>query len=165
MGYAPQLGVPAAVKSAALASALGKGTVSIDFPDRVGARTLHWGLMSQVAPDVEVLVEAAQVQKCLPSADLACASPDPAPQTNVPLAVWLKLFEPVVDFYTVSHNISPVKEFFAKWYKKSESRRHQDWRHRSRQNAAGGSPAGFDRVLGIDRHRIVALPYDGAGQE
>jgi hypothetical protein len=27
-----------------------------------------------------------------------------------------------VDFYTVSHNINPVKEFFAKWYKKVKSR-------------------------------------------
>jgi hypothetical protein len=27
-----------------------------------------------------------------------------------------------VDFYTVSHNIIPVKEFFAKWYKKVKNR-------------------------------------------
>jgi hypothetical protein len=29
----------------------------------------------------------------------------------------------LVDFYTVPHNISQVKEFFAKWYKKARSRR------------------------------------------
>jgi hypothetical protein len=27
-----------------------------------------------------------------------------------------------IDFYTVSHNIGRVKELFAKWYKKVESR-------------------------------------------
>jgi hypothetical protein len=27
-----------------------------------------------------------------------------------------------IDFYTVSHNINLVKEFFAKWYKKVKSR-------------------------------------------
>jgi hypothetical protein len=27
-----------------------------------------------------------------------------------------------IDFYTVPHNINPVKEFIAKWYKKVRSR-------------------------------------------
>jgi hypothetical protein len=27
-----------------------------------------------------------------------------------------------IDFYTVPHNIKPVKEFIAKWYKKVRSR-------------------------------------------
>ena len=38
------------------------------------------------------------------------------------LAVWLRS-PSLVDFYTVSHNINRVKEFFAKWYKKDKSRR------------------------------------------
>src|SRR6202048_4296780 len=46
---------------------------------------------------------------------------------------------PMVDFYTVSHNINRVKEFLAKWYKKIKGRERPRSRLR-REAGAGHAP-------------------------
>ena len=64
------------------------------------------------------------------------------------LAVWLVPSR--VDFYTVSHNINRVKEFFAKWYKKAKSRqsRPKPTLRPRRSAAAGRAPIEPEIALG-----------------
>jgi hypothetical protein len=112
MGYAPQLGISATVKSPLLAAALGQSTVKIDFPKGSGVSTLHWGLMQKVDPAVEVLIEAPSVKTCK-SGDLTCANPASQNAQNVPLAVWLKTTPGAKGgnvVYTSFHNIGQATD-------------------------------------------------------
>jgi hypothetical protein len=88
MGYAPQT-VSATVADPDLATFLGKSTVSIDFPKQSGASSLHWGLMQNVGPGAQVLVQAATVQAC-ETMDTGCTSAGMT-VTSIPLAVQMKM--------------------------------------------------------------------------
>jgi hypothetical protein len=105
MGFAPQT-VTGAVVDLNLAQFLGKGSVSVTFP--ASPPSLHWGLMSQVANDVEVLIRA-DVQPCSTS---TCSSGG-ATEVGMPLAAHFKVTQGAKGgnvVYTSFHNISQLNQ-------------------------------------------------------
>ncbi len=67
---------------------------------------------------------------------------------GVSLAHWLTSSSPV-DFYTVSHNINRVKEFFAKWYKKDKSRRRRN--HDAVEPKRRGRPRAYQPEIALGK--------------
>lgn len=107
MGYAPQT-VIAQVTDPGLATFLGKGEVTITFPNQSGAYSAHWGLLQSIDPTATVLVQASTVQTCT-TADTKCQAPG-VNATSIPLAVELRLAGTGVRkghvVYTAFHNIA-----------------------------------------------------------
>lgn len=85
LGYAPQ-DVTATVNDPKLANFLGKQSVKISFPrdQKTHTITVHWGLMQDAPPGVNVLL-AGNARMCAPS-DRACSKSAGTAQ-NIPLAV------------------------------------------------------------------------------
>ena len=107
MGYAPQT-ISAKLENTSLATFLGKDHVSIAFPKGGGVTTLHWGLLQNTDPSVEVLASAPSVKLCS-TADSSCNTSG-STATNIPVAVSYKLTpanEPGGKvIYTSFHNVA-----------------------------------------------------------
>jgi hypothetical protein len=109
MGYAPQT-VIAQVVDSNLSMAIQTGTVSITFPDQVGARSSHWGLLSTPPPAGARVLVQAQIQTCDTTAMYCDGRASPGPQATAPLAVAFKLTPAGTRggnvYYTAFHNIA-----------------------------------------------------------